>query len=301
MSRFLLTGGKGFIGRHLTRFLQERDPGHSVTAVGREFDLTEPLQTKELFQGTGSFEYIIHLADVQGDARWSAQNAATQFLANTKISLNVLEAWSLWQPQARLICFSSLWAYPETVTEAAEKDYWNGRLHRPTEHYGLNKKLLGVGLEACKRQHGLKGAVLVLGSVYGPEDSTTHVIPSLLNRMRKNPDLLEIWGTGAETRDFIYVADQAQGIFQHLDYHGELLNISSGRSTSIREVVEILARLMDYKGRIVFDPAKASGAANRRLHTDLAAQTTGWPDNFKLHTLEEGLQKTVDSFRKSNG
>ncbi|MGO8698713.1 MAG: NAD-dependent epimerase/dehydratase family protein [Limisphaerales bacterium] len=301
MSRFLITGSKGFIGRHLVRFLGEREAGHSITAVGREFDLTDARRVGELFQAFGSFNYIIHLADVQGNARWSAENAAAQFLANSKMSLNVLEAWTRWQPQARLICFSSLWAYPEEVTDAAEKNYWNGRMHRPTEHYGLNKKFLGVGLEACKRQHGLKGTVLVLGSVYGPEDATTHVIPSLMNRMRQNSELLEIWGDGTETRDFIYIEDQLQGIVQHLDHEGELLNIGSGCSSSIHQIVEILVRLMDYKGRVVFDPSKASGAANRRLNTGLAAQTTGWPGRFKLHTLEEGLQKTVNSFRKSNG
>jgi GDP-L-fucose synthase len=301
MSCFLITGGKGFIGRHLTRVLGERETGHSVKAVGREFDLTDPSRVRELFHDFGLYDYVIHLADVQGNARWSAENAATQFLTNAKISLNVLEAWTRWQPQSRLICFSSLWAYPEEVTDATEKNYWNGRMHRPTEHYGLNKKILGTGLEASKRQHGLKGTVLVLGSVYGPEDATTHVIPSLLTRMRQNPDLLEIWGDGSETRDFIYIEDQLQGIVQHLDYDGELLNISSGHSSSIREIVEILVRLMDYKGRVVFDLSKASGAANRRLNTDLAARSTGWPSRFKLHTLEEGLQKTVNSFRKSNG
>ena len=301
MSRFLVTGGKGFIGKHLTRFLQTRfDPG-LVTSVGREFDLQVPIKVRELFQGFGAFDYIIHLADVQGNASWSAQHAAAQFFANAQISLNVLEAWQLWQAQARLICLSSLWAYPETVADAGEKDYWNGRMHRPTEHYGLNKKFLGTGLDACKRQHGLKGTALVLGSVYGPEDLTTHVIPSLLARMRQNPDLLEIWGDGTETRDFIYIEDQVEGIFRHLDYNGELLNISSGNAVSIKQVVDILARLMDYKGRIVYDAAKATGAASRRINTNLARQTTGWPDNFKLHTLEEGLQKTVNSFNKSNG
>jgi GDP-L-fucose synthase len=301
MSRFLVTGGRGFIGKNLTRFLQERFDASQVKSVGREFDLREPARARELFQDFGAFDYIIHLADVQGDARWSAQNAATQFMANAKMSLNVLEAWQLWQAQARLICLSTLWAYPEAVVEAEEKDYWNGRMHRPIEHYGLNKKFLGVGLEACKRQHGLKGTALVLGSVYGPEDSTTHVIPSLLARMRQNPDLLEIWGDGTETRDFIYVEDQVRGIFEHRDYNGELLNISSGKAYSIRQVVDILAGLMNYKGRIVFDASKATGTPNRRININLAGQATGWPAQFKLHTLEEGLQKTVASFNKSNG
>jgi len=301
MSRFLVTGGTGFIGKHLTRFLQQRFSESEVVSVGSKFDLTNPAQAKELFQNFGKFDYVIHLADVQGDAKWAAQNAATQFMANAKMSLNVLESRHLFQPQARLICLSSLWAYPEKVIEAEEKDYWNGRMHQPTEHYGINKKILGVGMEAFKRQHRLRGTNLVLGSVYGPEDLTTHVIPSILKRMQENPNLLEIWGDGTQTRDFIYVDDQVQGIFQHLDYDGELLNISSGKTYSIREVVEILAKLMDYKGKIVFDASKGAGVVNRRINTNLARQTTGWPDNFKLHTLEEGLLKTVNAFKKSNG
>ncbi len=299
MSRFLVTGGKGFIGKNLTRFLQET-AGAEVTSVGREFDLREADRVCELFQKFGPFDYIVHLADVQGDARWSAQNAATQFFANAKISLNVLEAWQQFQPRARMVALSSLWAYPEAVVEASEKDYWNGRMHRATEHYGLNKKFFGVGLDACKRQHNLRGTALVLGSVYGPGDSTTHVIPSLLGRMQKNPDLLEIWGDGTETRDFIYVEDQIRAIYEHRDYNGELLNISSGQSYSIREVVEILARLMDYKGKIVFDVSKATGAAKRRINVSAATEATGWPGKFKLHSLEEGLRKTVNSLKTTN-
>ena len=300
MSRFLVTGGKGFIGKNLTRFLQEHSGADAVTSVGREFDLREPLRAKELFQKFGAFDYIIHLADVQGDARWSAQNAATQFMANAKISLNVLEAWHLWQPQARLICLSSLWAFPEAVVDAEEKDYWNGRMHPPTEHYGLNKKILGVGMETYKRQHGLKGTSLVLGSVYGPDDLTTHVIPSILKRMQENPDRLEIWGDGTQIRDFIYVEDQVQGIFQHLDFNGELLNISSGQTYSISQVVKILAALMNYQGEIIFDASKSAGVVSRKINITLASQTSGWPGDFKLHTLEEGLLKTVNAFKKNN-
>jgi GDP-L-fucose synthase len=300
MSRFLVTGGNGFIGRNLAAYLKRQPDQDSVSTIGREFDLRDASRAGAAFKDSGAFDYIIHLADVQGDARWSAQNAATQFMANARITLNVLEAWYAWQPQAHLICLSSLWAYPESVVEARESDYWNGRMHKPTEHYGINKKILGIGMESFKRQHGLKGTSLVLGSVYGPGDSTTHVIPSLLKRMQDNPTLLEIWGDGTSTRDFIFIEDQIKGILQHRDYDGELLNIGTGTSYSIRQVVETLARLMDYKGKIVYDASKGGAVVDRRINVDLACQTTGWPENFKLHTLEEGLIKTVNAFKNSN-
>ncbi len=79
------------------------------------------------------------------------------------------------------------------------------------------------------------------------------------------------------------------------------MNIGTGKACQIRDVVEILARLMNYQGKIVFDVSKATGAASRRINVALAVEATGWPGNTRLHTLEEGLQKTVESFNKSNG
>jgi nucleoside-diphosphate-sugar epimerase len=115
--------------------------------------------------------------------------------------------------------------------------------------------------------------------------------------MQENPTRLEIWGDGTQTRDFIFIEDQIKGILQHRDYDGELLNIGSGTSYSIRQVVDILARLMDYKGEIVYDASKGGAVVHRRINVDLATQTTGWPGKFKLHTLEEGLIKTVSAFK----
>src|SRR5207248_11491754 len=113
-----------------------------------------------------------------------------------------------------------------------------------------------------------KGTSLVLGSVYGPADRTTHVIPSLLRRMVENPDRLEIWGDGHDARDFIYIDDQVQGIIRHLDYDGDLLNIGSGRSHTIREAVAVLARLMDYRGEVIFNASKSTGSGDRRMKVD---------------------------------
>ena len=120
MKRYLITGAKGFIGRHLALYLQAEEPRAEVIAAGREHDLADPVACDELFRQAGALDYVFHLADVSGNARWSAANSATQFFANARISLNVLDAVSRLQRQARLVGFSSLWAYPASVGLARE-------------------------------------------------------------------------------------------------------------------------------------------------------------------------------------
>jgi GDP-L-fucose synthase len=297
MTRYLITGAHGFIGRHLTDFIRKNQRESDVVLAGRERDLTDPTACMKLLQQSGALDYVFHLADVSGNAQWSASHSADQFFANAKMSLNILEGVRKCQPHARLVGFSSLWAYPARVAVAREEDYWDGPLHGPTQHYGLNKKFLGAGLQACKQQFQMKGTMLVLGSVYGPGDHSDHVIPSLIHRMIDNPTRLEVWGDGSQTRDFIYVEDQARAIFLHKDFNGELLNISGGKSYSIREVVETLVRLLSYTGEVNYRSEASAGVNERRMDITRAGQQTGWPANFTLHSLEEGLLKTLQGNR----
>jgi GDP-L-fucose synthase len=291
VSRFLITGGTGFIGRALARRLADSHGAQNVVAVGRRFDLEQPGPADALFSGHGPFDYIVHLADVQGNAAWSAANAASQFMRNSAISLNVLRCWRAFQPQARMVTASSLWAYPESTPLASEDQYWSGRMHQPTEHYGLGKKIVSIGIEVHKRQYAMHGTTLVLGSVYGPGDHSTHVIPSLIRRMRESPDRLEIWSDGSERRQFIYIDDQIEGILRHLDYDGELLNVAADTVHSVADVMNALVRILDYRGEIVYGTAGASGF--RKLDSRLARQVSGWPDNVSFVPLTQGLENTV--------
>ena len=299
MSQFLITGGTGFIGSALARRLREDPHGHRVVAFGRQFDLEDRAQAEALFRDHGAFDYVLHLADVQGNAQWSVAHAAEQFMRNAAISWNVLRCWHAFQPEARLVTASTLWAYPEQVATASEDHYWDGRMHGPTEHYGLGKKFMTAGIEAHKRQYGLRGTTLVLGSVYGPGDHTTHVIPSLIRRMRESPDRLEVWSDGTERRHFVYIDDQIEGILRHLDYDGELLNVGVDTTHTIAEIVGVLVDLMDYRGQVVYGTAKAG--PYRRLDLQLARRVSGWPDTVSLVPLRDGLQKTVAALAPPHG
>jgi nucleoside-diphosphate-sugar epimerase len=297
MRRILLTGASGFIGRHLSA-AAARSRDFEIVAVPRGTDLRDRATAHAAFSAPGAVDVIVHAADVGGDAGWAAAHAGTQFVANMLMAVHVVEAWRDEQPGARLVGLSSLWAYPERVEEVVEDQYWSGRMHAATEHYGLSKKVLGVGIQAMRREHGLAGTMLVLGNVYGPGDTSWRVIPSLMRRIAGHPPVLEVFGDGSETRDFVYIDDQIAAILRHLDYDGELLNITSGVYYSIRDVVTELARLMNYRGEIRFTAARAAGVAGRRVNVARAQAATGWPAGYPLHSLEEGLRKTVESMQE---
>jgi nucleoside-diphosphate-sugar epimerase len=300
VKRFLITGSAGFIGRALARRLADLHGANQVLGVGRQFDLEDSARADALFGGHGDFDYIVHLADVQGNATWSAAHAASQFMRNMAISWNVLRCWKVFQPNARLVTASSLWAYPESIDVADEDHYWSGRMHVPTEHYGLGKKIMSMGIEAHKREYGMHGTTLVFGSVYGPGDHSTHVIPSLIRRMAESPTRLEILGDGSEQRQFIYIDDQIEGIIRHLDYDGDLLNVVTNQSHSIRDVVRILIALVGYTGEVVFG-RNAADATFRRLDSRRAERISGWPADVSFVSLEDGLAKTVAALTSARG
>jgi GDP-L-fucose synthase len=268
---------------------------YEVTIVPKGLDLRDRERARSALSECGKLDYILHAADVGGDAKWAAEHAATQFMSNSLMALNLLGAWRDFQRDARFVGFSSLWAYPESIVGIVEESYWNGRMHPPTEHYGLVKKTLGVGIQAMRREHGMRGTMLVLGNVYGPGDPSSRVIPSLIKRLRAKPPVLEVWGDGSATRDFVFIDDQVAAILRHLDYDGELLNITTGVYASLRELVTVLTRLMAYEGDVVFSAAKSMGVAERRVDVAKATAFSGWPGNYPLHTLEAGLKKTLES------
>lgn len=294
MRRALITGPGGFVGRHLAQAL-EATGDFLVTSVPRHFDLTGIDSARQGFRSARQVDVIFHAADLGGNAGWAAEHPGTQFRTNMSMTVNVLAAWRDEQPQAKFIGFSSLWAYPEAVVEVKEESYWSGRMHQPTEQYGLSKKVLGVGIQALRREFGMRGTVLVLGSVYGPGDKSSRVIPALIRRMRANPETLEVLSPATATRDFVYIDDQVAGIIQHMDYDGELLNVTSGQYYTIETLVTTLSRILGYNGNVSYLEGAALGVQTRKVDVSLATRASGWPINHRFTSLEAGLTKTVDS------
>jgi GDP-L-fucose synthase len=294
--RFLITGASGFIGRHLALRLMQRED--AVVVIPRHVDLRHTDETLRAFDAA-PVDYILHLADKDGDAHWSGANAFDQFHDNMCIHTNVLSAWRLKQPSARFVGFGSAWAYPcddLRLFSWDEADYWEGAMHPTVAHYGLTKKMLGMGIQAAWNQFGMYGTMLVLGNVYGPGDASSHVIPSLLRKMYEGGKRLEIHSSGEETRQFIYVDDQIESILTHMHVSEPLLNISSGIEVSLKEVIDLLVQITGYKGEVIYQGDSDGPMLRRDLSIDRATKISGWPKGHTFVSLEEGLRRTAIAY-----
>ena len=252
IKRVLITGGTGFIGRALAKRLEAK--GADVWAVGRiAGNLTHAEETDAVFTAFGRFDYILHCADLHGDARWSVQHQADQILHNTAMALNVLESWRRHQPQARFVAMGSVLAYPRGLELVSEDQYWDGPPAPEISAYAVSKRLLSSGVSAVKLQHGLHGTTLILGNVYSYDggDRSTRLVPTVLRQIRDGGDIT-LWTTGEERRPFIQIDDQVDRILAALDYGGDLLNVGPALSTTVAQMVEHLRIQTHHSGRVVY-------------------------------------------------
>jgi GDP-L-fucose synthase len=187
-----------------------------------------------------------------------------------------------------------------------EDDLWNGYPEETNAPYGLAKKMLLVQLQAYRQQYGFEGVYLLPVNLYGPRDNfderTSHVIPALIKKcceaLDSGADSITCWGTGAASREFLYVDDAAAGIVgAAARYTGaEPVNLGSAQEITIGDLTALIAELVGFGGEIVWDRTKPDGQPRRWLDTTRAEREFG----FRAHTeLRDGLQRTIEWYRST--
>ena len=299
--RVLLTGGTGFLGRNLLPVL--RETGCEVLAPTRQdFDLLEQGQVRRLMAETRP-HVVIHLAGLVGGILANRDRPAEFCYENLLIDTMVLhESWRA--GAAKYMTLIGGCSYPAAAENPiAEESLWNGYPQPESAPYALAKRMSVVQAEAYRREHGFDAVVLVPGNVYGPHDNfdlgNSHVIPALIRRFHEakveGKREVVVWGTGAPVRDFVYVADVCEAIRVATEtYSGsETVNISSGVPTTIKELVELVARATGYEGGVRWDPSKPNGQMLK------AFKVTRMQERLRYQcrtSLAEGLAKTAAWF-----
>ena len=303
--RILVTGGGGFLGRHLIAGL-ERAGCHNVVAPAHsEYDLTSLDAVEGMFEMYQP-EIVIHLAGTVGGIGANRANPGRFFYENAIMGIQLIEM-ARRRGIEKTVVLGTICAYPKfTPVPFREEDLWNGYPEETNAPYGLAKKALLVQCQAYREQYGMNAIYLLPENLYGPGDNfdlhSSHVIPALVRKCLEAVEAgrheIVLWGDGSPTREFLYVEDAAAGILLAAEKYdkSDPVNLGSGMEISIRDLASMVAELAGFEGRIVWDASQPNGQPRRRLDVSRAEREFG----FRAATsLDVGLRKTIDWYRDS--
>jgi len=302
--RITVTGGGGFLGTHVAAKLREAGGQRVFVVRSQEYDLTKEDHVARLFHQHPS-DLVIHLAGLVGGIGANKAHPADYFYRN--LMMGVLTLHYAWNSGAqRVVCAGAGCGYPEHVPmPLKEENFWDGFPQKESAPYSLAKRMLHVQSLAYWEQHRFPAIVTIPGNIYGPHDNfdleNAHVIPALVRKFVEATDgsgreTIEVWGSGKPTRDFVYAGDVAKGILRAAETYDRpaLVNLSSGRESSICEVVNALAEITGFRGQIVWNQSRPDGQSRRLFDVSKAERELG----FLAHTtLLAGLRLTVDWYR----
>lgn len=298
----VVTGGRGFLGRHVVEELKKEKPKKIIAPSSKEYDLRKSNAAKKLFKGV---DIVIHLAANVGGIGYNQTNPATLFYDNITMGINCMhEAWKA--GVKKFVALGTICAYPKyTPIPFRESDLWNGYPEETNAPYGLAKKMLLVQAQAYRQQYGFNTIYLLPVNLYGPGDTfdpaRSHVIPALIKKFvyakMKNDSEVIVWGTGTPTREFLYVEDAARGIVLATKYYNKAdpVNLGSSFEISISELAHLIGDLVGYKGKIIFDITKPDGQPRRKLDVSRAEEEFNFVSKVNF---EEGLKKTINWYLK---
>ena len=296
----LLTGGTGFVGRHLRRRLEELGAGAVIAVGSGELDLESTDDTMRWGRRLDrDVDVIFHLAAWAKPGAFGLHHGAELFARNTMINANVLRVWQECLPGARLIGIGSSCEYPGHLSTMSEEDLWNGEPHPSVFAYAMTKRMLYAGQCAYAQQYGSQTVHVICNTLYGPGDhfdeERGHVISALIDRFAqaaaKGRTRVVVWGDGYQTRECLFIDEQIHGLLLVAEKSPDrLVNLGTGVSHTIREIAETIGELCGYDGEIVYDTTKFVGIRHKVLNSDRARLTLGWNPTMPLR---EGLRRTV--------
>jgi len=297
--RVVVTGGAGFLGSQVVERLRARGCRDVVVPRSREYNLVDVDRVRALYRDARP-DLLIHLAAQVGGIGANRKNPGRFFYENLMMGVQLIhEGYKA--GLRKLVAAGTICAYPKYASVPfREEDIWAGYPEETNAPYGLAKKMLLVQSQAYRDQYGFNSVVVFPVNLYGPRDNfdpeTSHVIPALIRKideaMRSGSGEVVLWGDGTPTREFLYVEDAADGILAACERYdsSEPVNLGTGQEISIRDLASLIARLMGYSGRFVFDPSKPNGQPRRALDVTRARERLRWSAQTRL---EEGLRRTI--------
>lgn len=267
--KIVVTGSTGFLGSHLMPILHDTYGKEHVKGLSsRDYDLMDFSQARQMFEDLQP-EVLIHLAAYSGGIGANRKYPGDFYFINTILTANCFELAARYGVKKMIYPMGGC-SYPSTASSPiGEEQMWQGYPQRESAGYSSAKKMGIVASHSYRTQYGLNSVVLIPGNMYGPFDNfrneESHVVPGMLRRYfeakRDKIPKVTMWGTGAPVRDFVYAGDVAALIPWFIENFNETgpVNLSSGTTTSMKELAEIIREMTGYEGEIEWDTDKPDG------------------------------------------
>jgi GDP-L-fucose synthase len=301
----IVTGGDGFLGSHVTSKLAQlgavvAKPSHA------DYDLVRLEDIERMYKDNANAEIVLHLAAKVGGIGANREHPGSFLYENLVMGAQLMHQAYL-RKIPKFVALGTVCAYPmDTPVPFKEEDLWNGYPEETNAPYGLAKKMMLVQSQGYRQEYGFNSIFLLPVNMYGPGDNfnpeSSHVIPALIKKcidaVTAGDGEIVVWGDGSASREFLYVADAADGILLAAEKYDESapVNLGSGSEITVGDLVTLITKETGFTGKITWDTSKPNGQPRRRLDTTKAENFFG----FKSTTmLEDGLKQTIDWYKSS--
>jgi GDP-L-fucose synthase len=297
--RILITGGAGFFGSRIVEELLQRGVIKEDLSIPRSHDI-DLRNWENCVKVTRDTDIIIHLAAKVGGIGYNQAYPAQLFYDNAIMGIQLIEA-ARQENVEKCIIAGTICAYPKfTPIPFKEENLWNGYPEETNAPYGLAKKILLVQSQAYRQEYGFNSIYLLPVNLYGPRDNfdpaSSHVIPALIKKFvdarERGVQSVEVWGTGAASREFLYIDDAARGLVLAAEKYNkpDPVNLGSGMEITIKDLVTLIQELTCYTGKIVWDRSKPDGQPKRCLDVSRAREEFGFEAKMPFR---QGLKETI--------
>ncbi len=304
--KIYIAGHRGLVGSAIIRELKSRGFTNLLTRTHEQLNLTDQREVN-LFFDKEKPDYVILAAAVVGGIHANNTYPADFIYQNMMIEANVIHS-SYKNNVKRLLFLGSTCIYPKRVEQPIEENALLSDALEPTNEPYAIAKIAGIKLcESYNRQHGTDFRSVMPTNLYGINDNfhdeNSHVIPALIRRfheakVNQSPSV-KVWGTGKAMREFLYVDDMAKASLFVLELDASIykantepmqshINVGTGKDISIKQVAEIIRKVVGYNGKLIFDTTKPDGAL-RKLIDVSRLSNMGW--NYSID-IQEGLERT---------
>jgi len=304
--KIALLGHTGFVGTNVAEVLLENSLNFETVSKSGGCDLREADQTMATLKRINP-DVIINCAAHVGSLNYVTEQAATVISDNSRMILTMYEAIAKVCPKALVINPIGNCAYPAKADTFIEDFWWDGHLHRSVLAYGATRRLMWTVAESYQMQYHIKSINLLVPNMYGPHDSTdpnkAHALNALISKFVKASEMgndeIVIWGTGVAIREWLYAKDFGRIVLEIINNQNmiglaEPINVGQNFGLSVKELVEIITRTFDYKGKIIWDTKMPDGAPKKVMDERRFRKVF---KDFKFTKFEDGIKNAVEYYK----